>query len=144
MTMQGGNVTVTVDASGQPQFAGTGLALLWAQATIGALLQELPALPVLGSTAPPFRTERPAAQTDINLAIGARRVLFADKARDANAVASMLVAYLQANAQVVLTNVKATVSVSVGTTPNPNDAGAAIVPTSPPAALPLTGTGTLQ
>lgn len=144
MSMQGGSVTVTLDATGQPKFMGTGLALAWAQATIAALLATLPPLPILGATTAPFRPERPVAQADIALAIGARSVLFQDKARDANAIAPMLVAYLQGNAQVVLANVTATVAVSMGTTPNPNTPGAPIGAPSPAVALPLSGTGALQ
>jgi hypothetical protein len=142
--MQGGTVSVTVDPNGQPQFVGAGLALLWAQATVGALLPILPALPALGATSPPYRAERPATQGDRDHSIAARRTLFEDKARDANAIAPVLVAYLQANASVVLQGVTATVAVSLGQTPSPNNPATPIAPPSPAVSLPLSGTGTLQ
>jgi hypothetical protein len=140
VSLVGGNVSVDLDANGDPLFSGSGLALEWARATILAALSQLPPLPSVGSTAPPYRPERPASATDRKLSLDARRLLFQEKARDANAVAPMLVAYLQANAQVDLAQVRARVAgVSVGRTPNPN---AADVPINPPASavdLPLVG-----
>jgi hypothetical protein len=144
MSLQGGTAAVTVDGNGQPQVTGSGLALVLAQATIASALAELVALPVVGSTAPPYRPERPATQTDVGHAIAARLLLFRDKARDANAIGPALVSYLIANAQVVMANVSAQVTESLGAVPSPNTPGTAITPPPSPVSLPLAGMGTLQ
>jgi len=143
MGLVGGTVAVTLDMNGAPVFAGSGLALAWAQASVAALLASMPALPTVGDTSAPYRPERPVTADDRARAIAARAVLFADKARDANAVAPMLVAYLQANAVVALGGVTSTLQVSAGQVPNPNTPGTPITPPAAPLALPLKGTGTL-
>jgi hypothetical protein len=144
VSLDGGSVSVIVDSSGQPNLSGSGLALSWAQATVAAALAELPPLPALGSTAAPYRPERPATQSDRDHAIGARRTLFQDKVRDANALGPALVQYLTGNAQIALGSVTAQIAnVSVGAVPNPNTPGVAISPPPAPVSLPLSGTGTL-
>ncbi len=144
MSLDGGTAEVVVDGNGQPSVTGSGLALVWAQATVAAALAELPPLPDVGSTAAPYRAERPATQSDRDRAIAARLLLFQDKARDANAIGPALVSYLIANAQVSMANVSAEVTVSVGEVPTPNTPGTAITPPASAVSLPLAGTGTLQ
>jgi hypothetical protein len=143
--MNGGSVTVGIAPNGQPILAGSGLALEWASATINAALATLPPLPRIGDTTPPYRPEHPVSALDRQHAINARKALFEDKARDANAIAPVLVAYLTANAELRLSGVLAKVdNVSVGRTPNPLAADTPIRPPTSAVFLPVEGLGGIQ
>jgi hypothetical protein len=143
--LTGGAVVVSLDANGGPVVVGTGLAVQWAHATVTAALAQLPPLPQVGGTAPPYRPEAPATTADRALALKARQLLFEDKARDANAIAPILIAYLKANAEVDLSPVTAKVeNVSVGRTPNPLAADTPIRAPQSPVYLPLAGTARIS
>jgi hypothetical protein len=143
--MNGGSVSVGVDPNGLPVFVGTGLALEWARATINAALATLPALPQVGDTSPPYRPEQPVSAQDRQHALNARKALFEDKARDANAIAPVLVAYLTANAELRLSGVLAKIeNVSVGRTPNLLAADTPIKPPTSAVFLPVEGQGGIQ
>jgi hypothetical protein len=145
MSLVGGSVSVGVDSNGQPVFAGNGLALEWARGTVTAALATLPPLPQVGDTSPPYRPEQPVSAQDRQHAINARKTLFEDKARDANAIAPVLVAYLTANAELRLNGVLAKVeNVSVGRTPNPLAVDTAIKPPTSAVFLPVEGQGGIR
>jgi hypothetical protein len=138
--MVGGSVSVTLDPGGNPVFVGSGLALAWARATVNAALAQLPPIPNVGDTSPPYRPEAPVTPADREISLKARRLLIEDKARDANVIGPMLVAYLQANAAVDLDPGRARVDgQSVGRLPD----GTPIQPPAAPVLLPLTGTVSL-
>jgi len=120
MAMEGGFVTVKDDESHE----GTGLALAMYDALKATL--ELPAVPKLGDTTPPYSAARPVMQADIDLVREQRVKLLRRTAAQAAAMGVATVAYLQAHAVVVVTNQ------SLGRLPANVKAGEAIQgPTSP-------------
>jgi hypothetical protein len=98
MAMTGGFVTVKDDESHQ----GTGLALAMYEALKGTL--ELPPVPKLGDTSPPYSAARPVIQADIDLVREQRVKLLRRTAAEAAALGMATVQYLKAHAVVVVTN----------------------------------------
>jgi hypothetical protein len=90
--------SVTVNASGVA--SGTGLAKAIYDAEI--VTAPLVAVPRPGDTDMPYSAVRPVAQADVDSVKAGNQRLRQDVARRANALASALVAYLQANAEVVI------------------------------------------
>ena len=97
--------------------AGTGMKRAIYDADAASLAPTLPAAPVLGSTAAPWRGEKPVSADDVASVKTARVKILREAARRANAYGEALVTYVQANAT-------AKVGAAVGglqKTPNPND-----------------------
>lgn len=88
MTMLRGSVSVADDES----VTGNGCALVLYEADIGTIV--LPVLPALGSTAAPYRVERPVMASDVAQTQAARLALLREAARRANAY-SIMVTYLK-------------------------------------------------
>lgn len=92
MSMVAGSVTVANDESR----TGTGMAVAIYDADFATLV--LPAIPILGSTAAPWNSTFPVSSSDVATAKAGRLGLLRERARQANAYASALVSYIQANA----------------------------------------------
>jgi hypothetical protein len=126
MSMTAGTVTVADNET----VSGAGLARALYDAD--AATMTLMTLPTLGATTAPYSAARPVAQSDIDLVQTGRLLTLRDVARRANAYASAIVTYLQANAKAHVTNQ------SLGRTPNPNDPDTAIAAPSAPVDIPIT------
>jgi hypothetical protein len=148
--MTAGSVTVNDNET----HSGTGMALAIYEALKTAHASELPD-PDAGAFPPPdlpegtsdadreeaeAKTAATNAQMRANKVAARVRMLRRDAA-DATAIATAVVAHIQANAVVSLSSVVATVSpsASVGRTPDPNDPGAAIQGPLLEVQLPVTG-----
>ena len=161
MAMSAGSVTVTRNADGSPNIAGTGLAYDLAHGVVPALVtfyQSWPSagsptvvvpLPAVGDATPsPFSADFKCTQGFLDAYTGFLDQLYASEALRANIYATKIVAHIQANATASLDNVKATVTTEVlGKTPNPNNANTDIVPpgSGSPRKIPVSynGDGTL-
>lgn len=138
MSLDAGTVSVADDET--PTGSGMALALYTSMVTF----ITLPTLPALGATAAPYSAARPATQTDINNAQAGRLTALRGVAAQANGIATGLVPYVTANAEVHVGSMAAHVTnESLGRTPNPNAADRAIEPPSYPVDIPLAGTGTV-
>ncbi len=125
MSMTAGTVTVNPDGTA----SGGDLARALYDADVATM--ALPSPPVVGSTAAPYTAARPATQTDVDLVQAGRLRALQEAARRANAYASALVTYLKGNARARVT------TESLGRTPNPNDANAAIQPPATSVDIPI-------
>jgi len=92
----------------------------------------LPALPILNSTAAPWRVERPVSQADIDAVKAGRVATLQEAARRATAYALAIVGYFHAFAVA-----RVGTSTSTGRTPNPNNADTAIQPPASNVDLPI-------
>lgn len=92
MSMIAGSVSVANDESR----TGSGMALAIYDADVATLV--LPAVPVLGSTAPPWNVTFPVSQSDVDTAKAGRLAILRERARQGNAYASAIVSYVQTNA----------------------------------------------
>lgn len=140
MAMQGGTVTINEDGS----YDGTGLAKAIFLAIHEQRKSQLAAISDAFnnslSTPGLSDAEQAALKSQRDAQVVALLRLWAS---DANALGPAIVTYIQANAAVSLTSVKATVSTSasVGTVPNPVVAGDPIDPPGTAVDLPVTGAG---
>lgn len=99
MSMVAGSVVVNQTTEA---VTGSGMALALYNAEIvnftSLLTSQRFQLPTLGSTVPPYNTQRPVTQADID-AVQAQRLTLINAVRDrANAYAAALVTYIQTNA----------------------------------------------
>ena len=90
--MVAGSVSVADDESR----TGSGMALALYDADHATL--DLPAVPVLGSTIPPWNSTFPVSPSDVAQAKAGRLGILRERARQANAYAAAVVSYIQAHA----------------------------------------------
>lgn len=144
MAMSVGSVVVSVDSDGvitTPTLTGMAGALYTGMAA--AFASDLPAVPVLGNTDPPFSAGRPVTAQDKANMVTSRRALANVWAKFANGLAPM-VTYIVGNAVVTPNSLAAHVTTeSLGRTPSPNNANVAIQSPTAPVDIPLTGAGAI-
>lgn len=140
--MQVGTVTVTgLDGSNNPVLGpgAGGMALAIYQAIAAEEAGDLPGVPTLGQTSPPYSAQRPATPDDVQIFREMRLSVAQRWASRARALAKGIVEYIQANAEVDLASAYAAVTTeSLGRTPDPLLADTPIEPPSSPVHVPLT------
>jgi hypothetical protein len=127
VTLFAGSVGLNSDESA----SGSGLAL--ALYTADAATRSLPTLPTLGSTAAPFRPERPVNADDVAQIETARFAALGEACRLANAYAGAIIGYLTAHSTVIVT----VTGGGLQRTPNPNNPSTATL--APATAVTLNG-----
>lgn len=143
MAMSVGSASVSVDSEGVITPTISGMAGTLYTGLAAAFASELPAVPVVGNTDPPYSAGRPVSAQDKVIAVVFRQKVASNWAKFANGLAPM-VTYIVANAQVIPDTLKAHVSTeSLGRTPNPNNAATAIDHPTSPVDIPLTGAGAI-
>lgn len=115
MSLSAGTVTVASDETA----SGSGLAKALYDADVATL--SLPTVPTLGSTAAPYRVERPVSADDVASVKAGRLTTLQEAARRANAYGAAIVSYLLANAEISTHVIIGGGEGGLQRTPNPND-----------------------
>lgn len=143
MAMSVGSAAVSVDSDGVITPTISGMAGTLYTGLAAAFASELPAVPVVGNTDPPYSAGRPVTAGDKAIAVTFRQRVASNWAKFANGLAPM-VTYIVGNAEVAPNSLAAHVtSQSLGRTPSPNNANVAIQAPTSPVDIPLTGAGAI-